>query len=323
MPASLSAVTSASATENELVARLRASVSSVFRGNAPLVEHLLTAVLARGHVLIEDVPGVGKTTLAEALADALGCRFTRLQFTADLLPSDILGANIYDAERGEFRFHPGPVFANILLADEINRTPPKTQSSLLEAMNERQVSIDGTIHPLPAPFLVFATQNPLEHHGTFPLPESQVDRFLMRLEVGYPDTENERLLLRAAGAARVRAERVLDPGQVVELQERAMAVSVHVAIEDYVLAILRSTRTSPGLQLGASPRAGQALVGAARARAFIAGRSFVSPDDVLAVAEPVLAHRLIPSVSPELGAQGPRHPAELLEDILASVAVPR
>jgi MoxR-like ATPase len=323
MSARLSAVSVDPAAEGDLVARLRASISAVFRGNAAVVEHLLTAVLARGHVLIEDVPGVGKTTLAEALAAALGCRFTRLQFTADLLPSDILGANIYDSDSREFRFHPGPVFSHIVLADEINRTPPKTQSSLLEAMNERQVSIDGTVHVLPEPFLVLATQNPLEHHGTFPLPESQVDRFMMRLEVGYPDADSERLLLQAAGRDRVTAEAVLGPEQVVELQSRAMAVSLHASIEDFVLAILVATRTTPGVALGASPRAGQALVAAARARAFLAGRDFVAPDDVLAVAEPVLAHRLILSRSPELGSGESRDAATVLGDILASVPVPR
>jgi len=323
MSARLSAVPVDPAAEGDLVARLRASITAVFRGNAAVVEHLLTAVLARGHVLIEDVPGVGKTTLAEALARALGCRFTRLQFTADLLPSDILGANIFDTGKGAFRFHPGPVFSHIVLADEINRTPPKTQSSLLEAMNERQVSVDGTVHVLPDPFLVLATQNPLEHHGTFPLPESQVDRFMMRLEVGYPDADSERLLLQAAGRDRATAEQVLGPEQVVELQDRAMGVSLHASIEDFVLAILKATRTTPGVALGASPRAGQALVAAARARAFLACRGFVVPDDVLAVAEPVLAHRLILARSPELGSAEPRHAEKVLGDILASVPVPR
>ena len=323
MSASLSALPAVDSADAELIARLRASVRTVFHGSEQLIEELLVAVLAGGHVLIEDVPGVGKSTLAEALATALGCSFTRLQFTADLLPSDIVGVNIYDSAEGVFRFHPGPVFCNVLLADEINRTPPKTQSSLLEAMNEAQVSVDGVLHPLPQPFLVLATQNPFESHGTFPLPESQVDRFLVRLKLGYPDAEDERLVLREAGRASPVAEQVLDPGAVVALQKRAMAVTVHPNIEDFVLAILRATRTTAGLALGASPRAGQALVAAARAHAFLCSRSFVAPDDVLAVVEPVLAHRLVSAPSPEAGAHGARNSLSILREILASIDVPR
>jgi MoxR-like ATPase len=323
MSASLSAVSEIDTADVEMLSRLRDSVASVFHGRRELIDNLLVAVLAGGHVLIEDVPGVGKSTLAQALATALGCSFTRLQFTADLLPSDIIGVNVYDNSTSEFQFHPGPVFCNILLADEINRTPPKTQSSLLEAMNEAQVSVDGRLHPLPQPFLVLATQNPFESHGTFPLPESQVDRFLVRLQLGYPEMENERLLLREAGREAPVAERVLDPDLVVALQKRAMAVTMHAAIEDFVLAILSATRTTPGLALGASPRAGQALVAASRARAFLASRDFVAPDDVLAVVEPVLAHRLLPAPSPESGARGSRSPVAILREILASIPVPR
>ncbi len=302
--------------------RLRDAIESVVRGKSEVVEHVLTALLARGHVLIEDVPGTGKTTLASATASALGCSFSRIQFTADLLPSDILGVSIFEPERSAFRFHPGPVFANIVLADEINRTPPKTQSSLLEAMNEGQVSIEGAVRPLPQPFFVIATQNPLEHYGTFPLPESQVDRFLMRLAMGYPDLESERELLRSAGGPRRTAPEVLDPEQVLSLQAQAMAVSTHRDIEDYVLAIVRATREHPEILLGASPRASQGLIRASRARAFIAGRDHVVPDDVQAVAEPVLAHRLVPSISVDPAA-GSVDLGRVLRGILASVPVPR
>ncbi len=322
MQAAASPISSDSSSQ-ELFATLRDSIGQVFRGQSQLVDHLLVAVLARGHVLLEDVPGVGKTTLAEAVASALGCRFSRIQFTADLLPSDILGVSIFDAKADAFRFHAGPLFANVVLADEINRTPPKTQSSLLEAMNEAQVSVDGTLHPLPAPFVVIATQNPLEHHGTFPLPESQLDRFLMRLEVGYPDVDQERLLLQEAGDPVRRPEAVLEPSRVVQLQEEAMAVAVHPDIEEYVLALLRATRESSELLLGASPRAGQALVRAAKARAFLEGRAFVTPDDVLALSESVLAHRLVPSYSDNGSLASGSRSSEVLAGLLDTVQIPR
>ena len=298
---------------------LQASVEAVVHGKTELVTHVLTAVLARGHVLLEDVPGTGKTTLAHAVARALGCSFSRVQFTADLLPSDILGVTVFETEASTFRFQPGPVFNHIVLADEINRTPPKTQSALLEAMNERQVSVDGTVHPLPAPFHVIATQNPLEHHGTFPLPESQLDRFLMRLEVGYPDAESERQLLREAGRAPRLARSVLTPEDLVALQDEAAAVSLHQDIEDYVLGLVRATREHPDVELGVSPRGSQALVRAARARALLLGRGHVEPDDVQAVALPVLAHRIVPMDAVESGADG----APILRSILAAVPPPK
>ncbi|MCP4873672.1 MAG: AAA domain-containing protein [Proteobacteria bacterium] len=303
--------------------RLRASIEAIVHGKPDLVLHVLTALLARGHVLLEDVPGVGKTTLAHAVADAVGCSFGRIQFTADLLPSDILGVSIFDDQAGAFRFHPGPVFAQIVLADEINRTPPRTQSSLLEAMNEGQVSVDGELHTLPEPFCVLATQNPLEHHGTFPLPESQVDRFLMRLGVGYPDEASERMLLREATGTARKAETVLDPRQILALQNAADAIPVHPDLEDYLLAIVRATREHPDLELGASPRASQALVRAARARALLLGRDHVTPDDIRDVAEPVLAHRLVAASSADPGAgPDPERAVEALRSILATTPPP-
>jgi MoxR-like ATPase len=304
------------------IAALKASVEAVIHGKSELVEHVLTAVLAGGHILLEDVPGVGKTTLAHAIASALGCSFSRIQFTADLLPSDLLGVSIYDEDAKSFRFHPGPIFAQVVLADEINRTPPKTQAGLLEAMNEAQVSIDGVMRPLPAPFFVIATQNPLEHHGTFPLPESQVDRFLMRLEMGYPDEEAERTLLRETARTRPTAVVALDPARVLALQERARRIRVHEDIEDYILALVRATRSDPDLALGASPRAAQALIRAARARALLRGRGFVTPEDVRVVATPVLAHRLMPAWAAS-SEQGTRSASEILEAILQRVEPPR
>ena len=309
--------------DGDALARLRGSVEAVFHGKSELVLHVLTALLARGHVLLADVPGVGKTTLAQAVADALGCSFSRIQFTADLLPSDILGVSIFDEGRHEFRFLRGPIFAHVVLADEINRTPPRTQSALLEAMNEGQVSVDGEIHPLPSPFVVIATRNPLEHHGTFPLPESQVDRFLMRLRVGYPDVESERLLLQETAQAPPKALQVLDPDRVRALQQAAMGVAVHRHLEDYVLAIAAATRRSPDLALGASPRASQALIRAARSRAMLLDRDFATPDDVQAVAEPVLAHRLVPAWSPDPSAAARPPTEEILAGILAQVPPPR
>ena len=307
------------ATDDPLGA-LRASIESVVHGKSELVLHVLTALIAQGHVLLEDVPGVGKTTLGQALADASGCRFSRVQFTSDLLPSDIVGVGVYDQAAGRFRFHPGPIFAHIIIADEINRTPPRTQSSLLEAMNEGQVTVDGEVHPLPQPFCVVATQNPLEHHGTYPLPESQVDRFLMRLTVGYPDLESERQLLRESAETRRHAERVLDADGILALQARSRRVRLHRDLEDYLLAIVRATRESPDLTLGASPRAAQGLARAARARALLQGRDHVVPDDLQVLIEPVLAHRLRASWGEDGGA---RSIPEVLEGLVAGVPLPR
>jgi MoxR-like ATPase len=282
------------------------------------------ALLARGHLLIEDVPGVGKTTLAQALAQSLGLSFQRIQFTSDLLPSDILGVSVFDPRKSEFEFKPGPIFANIILADEINRTTPKTQSSLLEAMNEAQVSLDHHTYRLPRPFMVLATQNPLEYQGTHPLPESQLDRFLLRIRIGYPDESHERLILRGAGAAVLDLLRPVLSGEAVQdLQAQVETVKVEESLLGYVMAIVQATRSHAALALGVSPRGSLALVRAAQALALTEGRSYCIPDDIKQLAIPALAHRVIPRARWE--AAGDRHAdAEtVIREILQDVPVPR
>jgi MoxR-like ATPase len=273
---------------------LAANIAQALVGKPDVVRLAIVALLARGHLLIEDVPGVGKTTLAHALARSLGLAFQRIQFTSDLLPSDILGVSVFDPRKAEFEFRPGPIFANIILADEINRTTPKTQSSLLEAMNESQVSLDHHTYRLPQPFMVLATQNPLEYQGTHPLPESQMDRFLLRIRVGYPDEAHERQLLRGAAAAPVeRLQSVLDGQAVLALQAQADAVAMEESLLGYVMAIVRATRTHAALALGVSPRGSRALVQAAKALALTDGRTYCVPDDVKELAVPAFAHRVI------------------------------
>jgi len=273
---------------------LETNIAQALVGKPDVVRLAIVALLARGHLLIEDVPGVGKTTLAHALARSLGLAFRRIQFTSDLLPSDILGVSVFDPRKAEFEFRPGPIFANIILADEINRTTPKTQSSLLEAMNESQVSLDHHTYRLPQPFMVLATQNPLEYHGTHPLPESQMDRFLLRIRVGYPDETHERQLLRGAGASSVeRLQPVLDGQAVLALQAQADAVTIEESLLGYVMAIVQATRTHPALALGVSPRGSLALVRAAKALALSEGRPYCVPDDVKALATPAFAHRVL------------------------------
>ena len=303
---------------------LEANIAQALVGKPDVVRLAIVALLARGHLLIEDVPGVGKTTLAHALARSLGLAFRRIQFTSDLLPSDILGVSVFDPRKAEFEFRPGPIFANIILADEINRTTPKTQSSLLEAMNESQVSLDHHTYRLPQPFMVLATQNPLEYHGTHPLPESQMDRFLLRIRVGYPDETHERQLLRGAGASSVeRLQPVLDGQAVLALQAQADAVTIEESLLGYVMAIVQATRTHPALALGVSPRGSLALVRAAKALALSEGRPYCVPDDVKALAAPAFAHRVLlrsrwdDPVGETPGAE------QVIHQILQDVPVPR
>ncbi|MDH5821402.1 MoxR family ATPase [Luteimonas sp. RD2P54] len=284
---------------DDLAAALRAAqqqVNTLVLGKAQEVRLAFVALLSDGHLLIEDLPGLGKTTLAHSLAATLGLGFQRVQFTSDLLPSDIVGVSVYDAQSRKFEFHPGPVFAHVLLADEINRAPPRTQSALLEAMAEHQVSIDGSTHRLPEPFFVIATQNPLDLAGTYPLPDSQLDRFLLRLSLGYPGRDAERALL--AGSDRrgliAQARPVLDAAQVVQLRQAARAVHVSDALVDYVQALVERSRHHGGVRVGLSPRAGIALLHAARAYALLLGRRHVLPEDVQALFAAVAAHRLVP-----------------------------
>jgi len=276
------------------LAELEAAVGTAIRGKAEVIRLALVCLFARGHLLVEDVPGVGKTTLAQALARSVNSTFHRLQFTADMLPSDVLGVTIYNAGTGTFEFKQGPIFTNFLLADEINRTPPKTQSALLEAMNERQVTVDGRSYPLAEPFMVIATQNPVEHHGTYPLPESQLDRFLMRIRIGYPDAASEREILRRGGqmpALEIRP--VLTGEQVVEIQSWVPHVRVDESLVDYMLAIVEKTRTHESFSLGVSPRGAQALYRATQALAMLEGRDYALPDDVKRLVIPVFAHRVV------------------------------
>lgn len=279
-------------TDDAPLAALRERVERQVRGKRAVVELALVCVLAGGHLLVEDVPGVGKTTLANALARAIGGIFRRVQFTNDLLPADIIGCNVL-AAGGAITFRPGPIFANVVLADEINRTTPRTQSALLEAMNEGQVSVDGQTIPLPDPFLVIATQNPHEYHGTYPLPDSQLDRFLIRTAMGYPDRESEREVLR--GAARTGAElgAAVDAAQLQTLRARVANVRVHEDLENYLLDLVSLSRRAPALSRGVSTRGVEALQRAARALAVIRGRDFVIPEDIRALAVPVLAHRVL------------------------------
>ena len=301
----------------DLLRALEESASSIVHGKRDVIRLCLVALLARGHLLLEDVPGVGKTTLARTLARTLGVSFQRLQFTSDLLPSDILGVSVFKQANQEFEFQPGPVFANVILADEINRATPKTQSALLEAMSEAKVTVDGTQHPLPQPFLVIATQNPLEHHGTFPLPESQLDRFMMRLEVGYPELREERALLMRGGieTALETLEPVLDGERLARLQRAVPRVKVAEKLVDYMLQLAERTRNDPRFRLGVSTRGAQALYRAVQALALIEQRDFAVPDDVIRLAGPVLAHRVIARTR-DADAES------LIEQLLGEIPVP-
>ena len=281
----------------ELLARVQQSVQSVIRGKDEVIQLVLVGLLARGHLLIEDVPGVGKTTLAHALARSFDCAFQRIQFTSDMLPSDVIGVSVFSQQTQRFEFRPGPIFANIVLADEINRTTPKTQSSLLEAMNENQVTVDNRTSPLPQPFMVMATQNPIEHHGTYPLPESQLDRFLMRVKIGYPSAASEKEILQdfADCDPLANVKPVMAGAEVVEIQNRVRRVKVDPELVNYTLAIVEKTRQHEYLSLGVSPRGSMSLYRAAQALAFLEGRNYCIPDDFKRLIIPVFCHRCVVS----------------------------
>ncbi len=313
--------TSAAATK---ATQLEQTLRTIIRGKDEVVRMALVAIFARGHLLIEGVPGVGKTTLGHAVARAMDVNFQRVQFTSDMLPSDVLGISVYSAAEQKFEFKRGPIFTNVLLADEINRTTPKTQSALLEAMNENQVTVDGRSYGLPEPFLVIATQNPVEHHGTYPLPESQMDRFLIRARMSYPDAAAEREVLRAkAGAARLEDIRsVLNGDDVVSMQEEVKAVRVDESLVEYALRIVQRTRESQHLSLGVSPRGSLMLYRSAQAMAFLDGRTFCIPEDFKTLASPVFAHRVVVSARYSSTLRKSEQSDEVLRDIVESVPVP-
>ena len=304
-----------------MAGRARANVQQVIVGKDDVINLALVALLCHGHVLIEDMPGIGKTTLAKALAQSLGCEFKRIQFTPDLTPSDVIGINFYNQKTGEFEFRPGPLFAQILLADEINRATPRTQSALLEAMQERQTTVDGVTMPLPQPFLVMATQNPIEMEGTFPLPEAQVDRFMLRIRLGYPslDEESQILVRFERDVVPPALESVIDADELVRAQALVPEVSVDESVREYIVRVIHATRDNGSLQLGASPRAALALYKSAQALSAIWARDYVTPDDIKVLAPYVLAHRMI--LSPQARLRG-RSVEEVVQEVLSSVPVP-
>jgi len=317
-------VNSEAPVSTELLRRLQASIQSVIRGKNEAIQLALVTLFARGHLLIEDVPGVGKTTLAHSLARSFNCHFQRIQFTSDMLPSDVIGISVFSQQTGRFEFRPGPIFANIVLADEINRTTPKTQSALLEAMNEYQVTADNRTYPLPQPFMVIATQNPIEHHGTYPLPESQLDRFLMRLKMGYPAAASEKEILRnfADSEPLAKVEAVISAEDVTDIQQAVRRVSVDEQLVNYTLAIVEKTRQHEYLSLGVSPRGSMMLYRAAQALALVEGRNYCIPDDFKRLALPVLAHRCIVS-SRYISTLKKGDQAEaILREIVDSIPVP-
>jgi MoxR-like ATPase len=305
----------------DVLTRVQDNIERVIQGKDTVVRLLLLCLVAEGHLLIEDVPGVGKTSLAKALAASIDCTFGRVQFTPDLLPSDVVGVNVWSRSEGRFEFRPGPIFAGIVLGDEINRASPKTQSALLEAMGERQVTVDGVTYPMAPPFMVIATQNPIEHEGTYPLPESQLDRFLMRLSVGYPSREAEVEVLHAHGDRDPLADlaAVANTEDIATLAAAARGVHVAPPLREYLVDLADASRRHPQLALGMSPRASLGLQRVARARAAAAGREFVVPDDLKALAHPVLDHRLL--LTPEAQIQGYRS-ADAVDDLLRTVPLP-
>lgn len=306
------------------IERLIDNIEQVIFGKRDVVKLCVTGLLARGHILIEDIPGIGKTTLAQALARSIDCSFSRIQFTSDMLPSDILGVSILNPKTIEFEFRRGPIFANIVLADEVNRTPPKTQSALLEAMSEYQVSVDGTSHGVPQPFMVLATQNPIEYEGTYTLPESQLDRFMLRIEMGYPPSEDELRIMRRRDPLKALAQLkpVLTVPEVIKLQDEVGKIIVEDAVAHYILAIVQATRQNEYVQLGASPRASLGLYETSQAQALVDGRDFVTPGDVKQMALPALSHRLIvKSRGGDLVAAS-RERARIVADIIKNIPVP-
>ena len=308
----------------EKIERLQSAIETVIRGKREAVRLGIVTILAGGHLLIEDVPGVGKTTLAHALARALHCSFQRIQFTSDLLPSDVIGLSIYNQHTGVFEWKPGPIFANVVLADEINRTTPKTQSALLEAMAERTVTAEGVTHPLPAPFVVVATQNPIEHHGTYPLPESQLDRFMLRLRIGYPAIDDERQILRDREYSDPLDDLrpVMTAEEILELQQSVADVSVDDALIEYLMRIVAATRDSEMLDLGVSPRATLSLFRAAQALALTGERSYCIPDDIKRLVLPVFAHRILVSTRYASSMRRSEEAEAVLTEIMKTVSVP-
>jgi MoxR-like ATPase len=318
------ASTRSDAAAAEKIELLQNAVERVIRGKPEAVRLAIVTLLAGGHLLVEDVPGVGKTTLAHALARALDCSFQRIQFTSDLLPSDVVGLSIFNQHHSLFEWKPGPIFANIVLADEINRTTPKTQSALLEAMAERHVTVEGVTHELPAPFIVLATQNPIEHHGTYPLPESQLDRFMLRLRIGYPAIADERVILRDREHAEPLNEMqpVMNAQDVLDLQEAVSRVSVDDAIVDYLMRIVAATRASEMLDLGVSPRGTLALFRAAQALALTDDRNYCLPDDIKRLVIPVFAHRLTVSSRYSSAMRRSEEAEAVLVEIMKTISVP-
>ena len=308
----------------EKIELLQAAIERVIRGKPEAVRLAIVTLLAGGHLLIEDVPGVGKTTLAHALALALDCSFQRIQFTSDLLPSDVVGLSVYNQQESLFEWKPGPIFANVILADEINRTTPKTQSALLEAMAEQHVTVEGVTHPLPSPFMVLATQNPIEHHGTYPLPESQLDRFMLRLRIGYPGAADERQILRDREHAEPLQEMrpVMSAADVLELQHSVSEVTVDDAIVDYLMRIVAATRASEMLDLGVSPRGTLSLFRAAQALALTEERSFCLPDDVKRLVIPIFAHRIAVSSRYSSAMRRSEEAEAVLREIMKTISVP-
>jgi MoxR-like ATPases len=309
---------------SERIELLQGAIERVIRGKPEAVRLAIVTLLAGGHLLVEDVPGVGKTTLAHALARALDCSFQRIQFTSDLLPSDVIGLSIYNQNASLFEWKPGPIFANVVLADEINRTTPKTQSALLEAMAEGQVTVEGITHALPGPFIVLATQNPIEHHGTYPLPESQLDRFMLRLRIGYPGPADEKQILRDREHAEPLddVQAVMSAAEVLELQQAVSEVSVADAIVDYLMRIVTATRSSEMLDLGVSPRGTLSLFRAAQALALTEDRTYCIPDDIKRLVIPVFAHRLTVSSRYSSSMRRSEEAEAVLQEIMKTISVP-